>query len=111
MRLKKLFILILGVSLFGCMNQYAPVPSDVIDSEKFTDIVVDIRLAEAQQKVYRHKGFFDSDLLDSSYQMIYTVHDVSEEQVVRSYNFYVQHPNWMDKIAEDAIEKLNRMLE
>jgi len=111
MRLERLFILILGVSLFGCMKQYAPVPLDVIDSEKFTDIVVDIRLAEAQQKVYRHKGFFDSDLLDSSYQMIYTVHDVSEEQVVRSYNFYVQHPNWMDKIAEDAIEKLNRMLE
>ena len=111
MRIHVILTLLFTSVFFGCMNQYAPVPSNVIKPEKFTDIVVDIRLAEAQQKVYRHKGFFDSDLLDSSYQVIYHVHQVSEADVVRSYNFYVQYPNWMDRIAEDATEKLNRMLE
>tara|TARA_B100000745_G_scaffold72421_1_gene43425 strand:- start:200 stop:508 length:309 start_codon:yes stop_codon:yes gene_type:complete len=97
--------------LVACTPQYAHVPSDVISPEEFTKIIIDIRLAEAQQKIYRQKGYYDNDLIDSSYQMIYHLRGVSAEDVERSYTFYTGHPNWMEKISADVIEKLNKMEE
>lgn len=79
--------------------------------EQFTQLIVDIRLAEAQQKVLRQKGFYDRDLIDSSYQKIYRLHKVSEEDVVRSYQFYIDNPEWMEKLSADAIDALNKMEE
>jgi hypothetical protein len=99
---------ILGVA---CTPQFAHVPGDVIQPEEFTEILLDIRLAEAQQKIYRQKGVYDNLLLDSSYQMIYYLRDVTAEEVERSYMFYTAHPNWMEKISSNVIEKLNQMEE
>ncbi len=99
------------IVVFSCTPQYAHVPSDVISPEEFTEIIIDIRLAEAQQKVYRQKGFYDNDLIDSSYQMIYYLRGVTAEDVERSYAFYTEHPNWMEKISAEVIEKLNKMEE
>ena len=99
------------IAIVGCTPQYALVPSDVISPEEFTEIVIDIRLAEAQQKIYRQKGFYDNNLIDSSYQMIYNLRDVTADEVERSYNFYTEHANWMEKISADVIEKLNKMEE
>ena len=97
--------------MIGCTPQYAHVPANVISPEEFTEIIIDIRLAEAQQKVYRQKGFYDNELIDSSYQMIYHLRGVTSEEVERSYTFYTEHPNWMEKISADVIEKLNKMEE
>lgn len=112
-RHKRLLIIItLGLlSSFGCTPQYAHVPSNVISPEDFTEIIIDIRLAEAQQKVFRQKGIYDNNLIDSSYQMIYYLRGVTAEEVERSYDFYIAHPNWMEKISADVIEKLNKMEE
>ncbi len=97
--------------LSSCTPQFAVVPGNVISPEEFAEIIIDIRLAEAQQKIYRQKGFYDTDLIDSSYQMIYHLRGVTAEEVERSYSFYTEHPNWMEKISAEVIEKLNKMEE
>jgi hypothetical protein len=86
-------------------------PKDVMAPEKFTQLIVDIRMAEAHQKVLRQKGYYDRDLIDSSYQKIYKLHQISEEDVVRSYRFYINNPEWMEKLSSDAIDVLNKMEE
>jgi hypothetical protein len=106
-----ILLLFSTVVLMACTPQYAVVPSNVISPEVFTEIVIDIRLAEAQQKIYRQKGFYDNNLIDSSYQMIYYLRGVTVEEVERSYTFYTEHSNWMEKISADVIEKLNKMEE
>ena len=103
--IKSIFLYtVVVVLLMACTPQFANVPGNVISPEEFTEIIIDIRLAEAQQKIYRQKGFYDTDLIDSSYQMIYHLRGVSAEDVERSYTFYTQHPNWMEKISADVIE-------
>ncbi len=97
------------ISSLGCTPQFAHVPNDVIEPEVFTELIVDIRLAEAQEKVYRQKGIYNKELLDSSYQMIYALRGVTPSEFERSYNWYLNHPNWMEKLSAEAIEKLNRM--
>ncbi|MBO6516859.1 MAG: DUF4296 domain-containing protein [Bacteroidia bacterium] len=97
--------------LSGCSGTLKNVPTGIIAPDQFTEIVLDIRLAEAHQKVLRQKGRFDRDLLDSSYQLIYKLHGVSEKEVVASYEFYLDHPEWMEKLSADAIERLNKMEE
>lgn len=97
--------------MLSCTPQYAHVPGNVISPEEFTEIMIDIRLAEAQQKLYRQKGIYDNNLIDSSYQKIYYLRGVTTEDVERSYEFYTAHPNWMEKISADVIEKLNKMEE
>jgi hypothetical protein len=104
-------LVILSMVGMSCTPQFAHVPTDVIGPEEFTEIIIDIRLAEAQQKIYRQKGVYDNQLIDSSYQMIYYLRDVTAEDVERSYDFYKAHPNWMEKISADVIEKLNQMEE
>lgn len=98
-------------ALLACSNQMGNLPNDIIQPNEFGEIVLDIRLAEAHQKVLRQKGRYNADLVDSSYQVIYALHDVTENEMVRSYQFYINHPQWLEKLSSDVIEQLNKMEE
>ena len=111
LRTKAVCFMCLAFALQACYNKMGKMPSDVISPEQFTQLIVDIRMAEAHQKVLRQKGYYDRDLIDSSYQQIYALHKVSEEDVVRSYKFYIDNPEWMEKLSADAIDVLNKMEE
>jgi Domain of unknown function (DUF4296) len=104
-----LFIFIILSTLFACGNKYTPVPSNLIQPEKFTNILMDIRLAEANQKLMQQQGYRAENLLDSSYYLVYKIHGVDASKVKDSYDFYVLHTEWMSKITDDIIDKLNHM--
>ncbi len=102
--------LFLIVGFFGaCGTKYTPVPVSMIQPNDFTLIMMDLRLAESNQKLLHQQGQRDINLLDSSYQLVYKIHGVTAVDVEKSYNFYVMHPEWMDKITNDVIDKLNRL--
>ncbi|MBI1305715.1 MAG: DUF4296 domain-containing protein [Bacteroidetes bacterium] len=104
------FVLVMLISFsVSCKQKYEPVPSNCIAPEKFVNILKDIRLAESNQRMLQNKGFSQTELLDSSYQIIFKIHNVSREKVMRSYNFYVQNPEWIDKMSADVLEELNKM--
>ncbi len=111
LHIKVICLFCIAFVLQACYNKMGKRPNEVMPPEQFTQLIVDIRLAEAQQKVLRQKGFYDRDLIDSSYQKIYRLHKVSEEDVVRSYQFYIDNPEWMEKLSADAIDALNKMEE
>lgn len=98
-----------STGLFSCLKQLPTVPSEYIQPDEFTGIMLDIRIAEAYQKVLRQKGQNSEHFIDSAYQQIYYQHGVSEAEVNHSYEFYLDHPEWMEKISSDVIERLNRL--
>lgn len=97
------------ILILGCRNKFSDVPGNVIPPKKFTEILTDIRLAEANHKYLHQQGLRKDQLLDSSYHVVYSLHGVTEEKVIRSYTFYVMHPEWMDKITVDVIDQLNHL--
>ena len=104
-----LIILSLGLMVFGCRPKYSQVPGNIIQPDRFTAILLDIRLAEANQKLLLQQGIHETQLLDSSYHIVYKVHNVSQDVVLESYHYYVLHPEWMDKITNDVIDRLNHL--
>ncbi|MFT4523769.1 MAG: hypothetical protein ACI8ZN_002725 [Bacteroidia bacterium] len=100
-------MLVMGI--FACKSKFAPVPGHLIQPKKFTLILTDIRLAEANQKIMTQHGLRESNYIDSSYHLIYHLHNVSVKDVEESYEFYVFHPEWMDKITNDVIDNLNHL--
>ena len=104
-----LFLIATLVFLLGCGKKFTPVPADLIQPKAFTSLLMDIRLAEANQKLLNQKGFRQENLLDSSYNLVYKIHGVDAQKVKDSYDFYVLHPEWMNKITNDVIDKLNHL--
>ena len=94
--------------MVGCKKELKRVPKSIIQPTEFTNLIVDLRLAEAFQKSLRHKGYYDINLIDSSYQQIFVLHGYSIEQVETSYDYYTSNPEWMEKITLDAIEEINK---
>ena len=109
MKIKGLLMLGLMMMVFGCKPKYPDVPSNLIQPQEFTDILFDLRLAEANQKVLQHAGLRPLNLNDSSYHIVYKVHNVTKEHVTESYAFYTHEPVWMDKISTDILDRLNQM--
>jgi len=101
--------LALTALLVGCEQKKTEVPSDLLQPEEFAEILVDIRLAEAQQKISIRNGKTRDHFLDSSYYLIYRLHNVKAEQVDTSFKWYARHPDLLKSVDEIVLEKLNRL--
>lgn len=86
-------------------------PSKVIKPSKFTDIMVDLRLAESNMKQLNQNHYRYNNLIDSSYQLVYYLHNVTADKYEESLQFYIDHPEWMEKISNEVTEKLNQLTE
>ena len=109
MKFKGLVVFVVVSMVFGCMPKYPEVPGNVIGPDKFSDILFDLRLAEANRKVLQHSGIRIENLTDSSYHLVYEMHQVTPEEVRRSYDFYTHEPVWMDKFSAEILDRLNQM--
>jgi len=101
--------LALTALLGACKQKKTEVPSHLLQPEKFAAVLVDIRLAEAQQKISIRNGKTRDNFLDSNYYLIYRLHEVEAEQVDTSFKWYARHPDVLQTVDEIVLEKLNRL--
>ena len=81
----------------------------VLEPEEFSDIMVDLRLAESNYKLISRTPSYPQNLLDSSYFLIYSIHKVTPQVVDSSFKFYVKHPDYMMQIDQMVLDKLNKL--
>jgi len=104
--LRWFFILIVFVA---CAKKAPKMPDVVIPTDEFSALMMDIRLAETNQKLLTRAGGAPENFLDSSYQLIYKIHDVTPYQVDTSFKWYAEHPELLKEVDQKILENLNRL--
>lgn len=102
-----IFFLILAVSCQSSPEVVSNKPDWVLDEELMSDIIVDLRIADAA--LYSsHTGKQRDKQKDWAYIM--KKYNVSDSIFRKSHDYYAGHPEVAEKIYEKAIDKLSEMV-
>jgi hypothetical protein len=105
----KHFLLILTVSLlFSCSGKKVSIPSDVIQIKQMEDIMTDVQIAEAAKQIANATDQTHRSINDY-YDSIFINHHITKDQFERSFNFYKSHPELMEEIYTEVINRLNEI--
>ena len=95
------------LALMACGKGSAP--KDLIGTDQFVDVMVDIHLAEAS--VYNLRPGTDTarSVLKDHYATIMSSHNVKPDQFLATFQYYRKHPDKMAVVYEKVIEKLSAL--
>jgi hypothetical protein len=103
------FIFAFFLIAVSCGVQEQKVPENVLDQEKFSDLIVDFALAESASAInimnLKRQGEMDTayafnPLIDNN---------VKQETLDTTIYFYSRHPKQFKEVYEKVLEKLSRM--
>jgi Domain of unknown function (DUF4296) len=107
--MRRICVIALLAGLMSCSE--APTSkqkSAVLDNEKFTDVLVDVRLLEASYAT--HYARVDSaQALAGYYERLFQKHETTEEQFMESYRHYAARQADMRVIEDSVVARLTRM--
>jgi len=110
--IKNIIFLIFSLVLMGCAgNEDVEIPEDLIDSNTFTAIMIDVQLSEGMstQKNYVRNNSAKDQAVTDPYAPIFKKHGVSAEDFKRTYDFYSHNPRRMEVIYEQVLDSLNKL--
>lgn len=106
---QKILILLLSIALlFGCHKKGDNVPDGILPKEKMVAVMIDIHIARAAFDFSVIQG--DSLNRVAYYDYIYKIHNVPKEQFIKSFNYYTEHPELMQKVYQEVIIELSKKL-
>lgn len=103
---KILFFLVL-LSSCGGGGDNLDVPDDIITRDSMVSALVDMHLIEGAKVGQKVMG--DTVKINTYYAKMYTKYGVTKEQYQKSFNFYSEHPEAMNKMYQEVIERLNKI--
>jgi hypothetical protein len=92
----------------SCSAPVVIIPNDVLSQDKMVSVLTDVHLAEAAITLkFTNK---DTSKLQAAtfYNFIYKAHKTTKEQFTKSYDFYVSHPELLNKIYDDVLIELSK---
>lgn len=108
--IKNVLFLISVIFLIACVNKKAEIPEDIIDSDTFIAIMIDVQLKEGMTS---HKGTVRGNEAKAKgfdpYVSIFESHGVEAEKFKRTYDFYSHHPALMEGIYEQVLDSLSKL--
>jgi len=114
MRLTTFIILCFSGFIFiGCtqqINENVKPPSDLIPYDTMVDILVDLRLMDAELVMeQRNSSAKLNDLKYYLHNSILTKYHITREQFKASFDYYESDLGVMDRMFADAITKLSKL--
>jgi len=107
----KIILGLLGILLmFSCTDQIGakPEPSDLIEKEKFVQIIKELSLVESHvQLKYGHVSRFQETMIMSG-KAIFKKYKVTPNQFEVSMDYYASHQAQMKEIYAEVLELLNQ---
>lgn len=92
----------------SCSAPKVTIPNDVLSKENMVAILTDIHLAESAVTLkFTNK---DTSMLQAAEynNFIFKNHKTTKEQFNKSYDFYVAHPDILNKIYDDVLTELSK---
>lgn len=97
-----LLVSVFLLALFASCSKEPQKPENLIDEEKYTDLLVELQLIRS----YGNNADTDSTTIDSLKTKVFQKYGVSSEAFIKSHRYYEQFPQEQTQRAEDAIEQL-----
>lgn len=110
--MKKIFLIIVSVCfLFSCQEKKEEgtvliVPENLLPTEDFKELMIDIHLLEATKKLNLLEGMNDSTKIDMFYQAIFDKYDTDLENFQVAHDYYSADKKAFLKFYEDLTKEL-----
>lgn len=100
-----LWVVMIGITLGACRVEQRP--ADILPPNEMAKIMIDLYLAEARLT----DGMVNKDsalrYFIPQQQRLLEKHSLSDSAIVKSFQYYVDHPQQLEKIYESVIDTLN----
>ena len=74
-------------------------------------VLVDVHLLEGMIDQFRiQKKDGGNSIIEKEYQEIFEKHHISKKTFEESFNYYVEHPNALNRLLEEVLEELNKKI-
>lgn len=98
----KIYLSILACLLFACSNSIEKNPKNILQENKFKNILKEIHLTEASFKSNKNKS-----KITTEYLKIYKKHQASQDDFQLTLNYYYKNPKKLEQIYIDILNQLN----
>ena len=106
-------IFVLMGTVFYFISCSAPVPenppSDLINKEEFTNIMVDVQLIEGMKIHKLGPKRSKSPDMEQMYSHIFQAHSISQNEFQKTYDHYKSRPDEMEGIYEAVLDSLSKL--
>lgn len=104
--MKKLFLPIIAVALLGCSEEKAKLPAGLLPPAKITSILADIHIAESRVELMHVSPDTAEAAFNQLQAEIFKKHHVSEAEFTKTYKYYLDNINALDKVYEGLVDTL-----
>lgn len=111
MKMNSKWLILSLVLIAGCTNN-SKIPSGILDKEKMEKVLWDMVLADRFAANFVLKDSSRINVKDSTFKLyseVFSIHDISREEFIKSYKFYLTRPD-LSKIIFDTISQRSTRL-
>ncbi|MBN4066105.1 DUF4296 domain-containing protein [Candidatus Amoebophilus asiaticus] len=101
-------ICLISVLLISCYSREQDLAEGILTEAEIIPILMDIHIAEATILQKNLKGDSAQQYASDYYAHIYKTHNVTEKTFQKSFDYYSNNMDVMDKIYEQLIEELSK---
>lgn len=103
-----LIVMVFLLSLGSCSEKEIQIPAEVISQDSMVMILVDIQLTESLlTHNYNHKDSLKKYKI-VYFEALFSKYNVAESEFNKSYRFYQEHIELLEKIHDDIIVELSK---
>jgi len=91
----------------SCSKKEEKIPAGIIPKDTMVQVMVDIHLADSHAQF---NTAFDNkkNLKQGYYKFIFKKYKITSARLMKSWTFYVSHPDIFSKVYEDVITELSK---
>ena len=101
------FVLI-GLIIQSCSAPVLVIPNDVLSQDKMVAVLTDVHLVESAITLKFSNKDTSKVQASAYYDFIYKSHKTTKEQFAKSYDFYISHPELLNKIYDEVLIELSK---
>ena len=103
----KIYLSILACLLYACSNPEVEIPENILSETVFENILKEIHLSEGAFELNKTKNMQNAKAtLANNYTSIYSKYKISAIDFENTLNYYAQHPEKLEYIYSNVLEKL-----
>ena len=113
MKMKFKWLILSLVLIAGCTNK-SKIPSGILDKEKMGKVLWDMVLADRFASQHIVKDSARINVTDSTFKLyskVFSLNNISREEFVKSYKFYMTRPDLCKIIFDTISQRANRLKE
>lgn len=102
---KKLFLLAVVLFVISCTKDES-LPEGILSKEQMVDLMIDIRMAEGMVGTVNMGADSAQVIFNALEKRIFAKHGLDSASYVKSYNYYLLHPELFLEVSDIALDSL-----